>query len=83
MYKVLIEKGVQKQLEKISEPDYSKVKAAILGLSINPRPVGSKKLKGRDGYRIRQGDYRIIYDVQDDVLVVQVLAAGHRKDIYD
>jgi mRNA interferase RelE/StbE len=83
MYKVLIEKGVQKQLEKIPEPDYSKVKAAILGLSINPRPVGSKKLKGRDGYRIRQGDYRIIYDVQDDVLVVQVLAAGHRKDIYD
>lgn len=83
MYKVLIEKGVQKQLEKIPEPDYSKVKAAILGLSANPRPVGSKKLKGRDGYRIRQGDYRIIYDIQDDVLVVQVLAAGHRKDIYD
>ena len=60
MYKVLIEKGVQKQLEKIPEPDYSKVKAAILGLSTNPRPTGSKNLKGRDGYRIRQGDCRII-----------------------
>lgn len=83
MYKVLIEKNAQKQLEKIPEPDYSRVKAAILDLAGNPRPRGCKKLKGREGYRIRQGNYRIIYEIHDDILSVLVLAAGHRKDIYD
>ena len=83
MYEVLIEKNAQRQLEKIPEPDYSRVKKAILDLADNPRPHGCKKLKGRDGYRIRQGDYRIIYEIHDNVLTVLVLAAGHRKDIYD
>jgi mRNA interferase RelE/StbE len=52
-------------------------------LANDPRPPGCKKLKGRDGYRIRVGDYRIIYQIIDDVLVVNVVALGHRKDIYD
>ena len=83
MYQVLIEKKVQKQLEKIAEPDYSKIKKAILGLAKNPRPVNCKKLKGRSGYRIRISDYHVIYDVFDEYLVVQILATGHRKDIYE
>ena len=83
MYKVLIEKNAQRQLEKIPEPDYTRVKEAILDLANNPRPHGCKKLKGREGYRIRQGNYRIIYEIYDNVLTVLVLAAGHRKDIYD
>ncbi|MFN3640982.1 MAG: type II toxin-antitoxin system RelE family toxin [Flavobacterium sp.] len=45
-------------------------------------PQGAKKLKGRDGYRVRVADYRIIYDIFDDVLTVDVIALGHRKDIY-
>jgi mRNA interferase RelE/StbE len=57
MYQLLIEKQVQKQLEKISEPDYSRVKKAITDLAHNPRPLGFKKLKGRIGYRIKQGNY--------------------------
>jgi len=52
-------------------------------LADNPRPQGCKKLKGRDGYRIRVGNYRIIYDIFDIELVVDFIALGHRKDIYD
>ena len=63
MYKLRIEKAVQKALEKINEPYYSKIKTAILKLAKNPRPVGYKKLKGRDGCRIRVAEYRIIYEI--------------------
>jgi len=82
MYKVKIEKTVEKALLKINEPYFSKIKIAILSLSTNPRPNGYKKLKGRDGYRIRVADYRIIYDVFDDILLIEVIELGHRKDIY-
>lgn len=60
MYQVVIEKQVQKQLAKISAPYYQLVVDALKALSANPRPHGYKKLKGRQGYRIRVGDYRII-----------------------
>lgn len=83
MYLVKIEKSVIKKLEKIDDPQYSKIKKAILNLSINPRPQGSLKLKGRDGYRIRVGDYRIIYEIYDKILCVEVIELGHRKDIYN
>lgn len=82
-YKVIIQKRVLKELEKINEPDYSKIKDAIIGLAENPRPHGYKKLKGRDGYRIRVGDYRIIYEVFDHILSIDVLNLGHRRDIYE
>ncbi len=83
MYQVVIEKQAQKQLAKISPPDYNKIVAAIKGLASDPRPFGYKKLKGRPGYRIRVGDYRIIYQVKDNVLTVFVLVIGHRRDVYD
>jgi len=83
MYKVRIEKSVIKALEKISEPYYSKIKTAILHLAQNPRPNGYKKLKGRNGYRIRIADYRVIYEIFDDLILVDVLELGHRKDIYE
>jgi mRNA interferase RelE/StbE len=83
MYKLRIEKTVLKSLEKINEPHYSKIKAAILNLANNPQPAGYKKLKGRDGFRIRVADYRIIYDIFGDILQVDVIDLGHRKDIYE
>jgi mRNA interferase RelE/StbE len=83
MYKLRIERTVQKTLEKINEPYYSKIKTAILNLAKNPRPAGYKKLKGRDGFRIRVADYRIIYDIFDDILTVDVIDLGHRKEIYE
>lgn len=82
-YNVTIKKRAIKALEKINEPHYSHIKEAIYGLAINPRPSGYKKLKGRDGYRIRVADYRIIYEIFDDVLLVDVIDLGHRKEIYE
>jgi mRNA interferase RelE/StbE len=83
MYKVRVERKAQKKLAKIPEPYYSNIKIAILDLGNDPRPKGYKKLKGRDGFRIRVADYRIIYEIQDSVLLVDVIDLGHRKDIYE
>lgn len=83
MYQLKIEKAVINTLEKINEPFYSKIKTAILKLSNNPRPNGYKKLRGRNGYRIRVGNYRIIYEIFDDFLIIEVIDLGHRKDIYE
>ena len=65
-YNVTLKKRAIKALEKINEPYYSNIKEAIYSLADNPRPEGYKKLKGRDGYRIRMADYRIIYDIFDN-----------------
>jgi mRNA interferase RelE/StbE len=83
MYQVVIEKQAQKQLAKIPPPDYNKVVAALKDLATDPRPHGYKKLKGRPAYRVRVGDYRIIYQVKDNILTVFVLIIGNRKDVYD
>ncbi len=82
-YHITLNRRVIKALEKINEPYYSSIKEAIYSLADNPRPLGYKKLKGRDGYRIRVANYRIIYDISDDVLRVDVITLGHRKDIYE
>lgn len=82
VYQVTLRKQAVKALEKVNEPYYTAIKQAIYNLAHNPRPNGYKKLKGRDGYRIRVADYRIIYDIFDDVLLIDVIGLGHRKDIY-
>lgn len=82
-YTVTLKKRAIQALEKINEPYYSGIKKAIYNLAENPRPQGYKKLKGRDGYRIRVANYRIIYDIFDDALLVDVIELGHRKDIYE
>ncbi len=81
-YRVAINKCAVKALEKINEPNYSKIKTAILNLGNNPRPSGFKKLRGRDAYRIRVADYRIIYEILDEILLIDVIELGHRKNIY-
>jgi mRNA interferase RelE/StbE len=82
-FQVALKKQVLKSLRDINEPYYSNIKIAIYNLADNPRPSGYKKLKGRHGYRIRVNDYRIIYDIFDDILVVEVISLGHRKDVYE
>ncbi len=82
-YELKIKKRVFRILEEIDEPFYSKIKTAIYDLADNPRPFGYLKLKGKKGYRIRVADYRIIYDIYDSVLIVEVVEIGDRKDIYD
>lgn len=83
MYEVIIEKSVVKQLQKLPVPEYNKIKKALAALAHNPRPHGYLKLKGRDGYRIRVGNYRIIYEIIDDKLIVIVITIAHRKDVYE
>jgi len=78
-YTVTLTKRSQKQLDKLTD----QAAEPIGQLAGNPRPPGHKKLKGRDGYRIRVGDYRVIYEIFDDVMLVDVINLGHRKDIYD
>ena len=83
MYKVRIEKEVKKKLHQISEPYFSKIQNAILKLADNPRPKGYKKLLDRKAYRVRVGVYRIIYEIHDDILLVDIIRIGHRKEIYN
>jgi len=82
-YQVTIRKRVIKTLQHINEPYYSKLKEAIYSLADNPRPQGYIKLKGRDAFRIRVGDYRIIYEIFDKTLLVNVIELGYRKEIYE
>ena len=82
-YNLFIEKAVFKQLKNIPGKDYYKIMTAISNLINDPRPFGCKKLRGRPGYRIREGDYRIIYEIRDKILTVTVIEVGNRKDIYE
>lgn len=82
-YTIVLSKKSQKQLDKLTGHVAENILNAIADLEKNPRPSGCKKLKGRNGYRIRVGNYRIIYDIFDFELIVDVIALGHRKDIYD
>ncbi|MEL6440141.1 MAG: type II toxin-antitoxin system RelE/ParE family toxin [Cyanobacteria bacterium J06621_8] len=81
-YEVAITKRAEKKLSKISPQYNQKIRQAINNLSLNPRPVGCISLKGREGYRIRVGVYRIIYTVSDQKLTILVIDVGHRQDVY-
>jgi len=82
-YIAALSKKAQKQLDKLSDNVAEPIVAAIAGLEENPRPIGYKKLTGRDGYRIRAGNYRIIYDIFEYELIIDIITVGHRKDIYE
>ncbi len=81
-FTAVLSKKAQKQLDKLSDNIAEPILKAIALLEETPRPIGCKKLKGRNGYRIRVGNYRIIYEVFDSELIVDVIAVGDRKDIY-
>ena len=82
MYSVTLSPLAARQLDKLNERQIKPILQAIYGLQENPRPSGVKKLKGRPGYRIRAGNYRIIYSIFDFELRIEVLAIGDRKDVY-
>ena len=81
-YTVQLTKNVEKDLDRLPDRIVYPILERIADLAKNPRPKGCKKLRGRNGYRIRQGNYRIIYEIFDSELVVVIIAVGHRKDIY-
>jgi mRNA interferase RelE/StbE len=81
-YQLRIERRAQKALAKISQPHQDRIVEAIRALADDPRPPGAKKLSGRNGWRLRVGVYRVIYEIQDNELVVLVVSIGHRREIY-
>ncbi len=84
VYEVLLSKTARKQLALLPAFIHNKIIEDISSLAAAPRSAGCKKLKGyKNSYRIRAGDYRIIYEVEDKVLRILVIAVGHRKDIYE
>lgn len=83
MYQVIIEKSAQKKLYKLPAAIRDRIIIKVKALATDPRPPGCKKLMGREGYRIRIGDYRVIYLIEDGKLTVLVIDVGDRKDIYE
>ena len=81
-YTVIITKQVQKQLSQLPNHIAEIMEAKMLELEDNPKPNGSIKLSGREAYRIRQGNYRFIYEIQNTILIIRIIKIAHRKDIY-
>jgi mRNA interferase RelE/StbE len=81
-YKVYFRESVEKDLHTIPKKDLKRILRRIGMLRDNPRPPGCEKLTGQERYRVRQGQYRIAYSIQDDELTVWIVKVGHRKDVY-
>jgi len=81
-YKVFIKPSAKKELESLPQNDLKKIVEKIKNLAIDPRNYGAEKLSVEDKYRIRQGNYRIVYSIEDDKLIVIVVKIGHRRDVY-
>lgn len=82
-YSVRIFRRAQKELAALPQFVYPRVRDAIRGLADIPRPPGCKKLTGRNGWRIRVGDYRVIYEIDDGAQIITIMHVGHRRDVYD
>ena len=81
-YRLFIKPSAAKEIEAIPKKKRIRIIHRIQGLSDNPRPPGCEKLSGQDKYRVRQGQYRIIYSVSDEELIVCVVRVGHRREVY-
>lgn len=83
VFKVFFRASVEKDLQGIPGKDLRRIFHRIEALAENPRPPGCEKLTGQERYRIRQGNYRVLYSIQDRELTVWVVKIGHRKGIYN
>jgi mRNA interferase RelE/StbE len=81
-YGIELRPAAVRALRTVHPRDRARIQGAIRLLAEDPRPPGARKLQGRDGYRVRVGDYRILYTVHDEVLLVVVVTLGHRGDVY-
>lgn len=81
-YRIDVKKSAAKELEDIPRRDLRKIIARIRSLARDPRPHGSQKLSGQHQYRIRQGDYRIVYSIDDEDSLIDIVKIGHRREIY-
>ena len=81
-YRITFKKSVAKDLRVIPKNDIKKILSKIDTLAVNPRGEGCIKLSGQENYRVRQGLYRIVYEIKEDVLVVNVVKVAHRSQVY-
>ena len=81
-YKITFKKSVSKDLKSVPKSDVKIILLKVDSLAVNPRREGAVKLSGQELYRVRQGFYRIIYEIRDSELVIQVIKIGHRSDVY-
>jgi len=81
-YEIRIARAAEKEMDKLPTAIHSRISRRILSLEDNCRPRGVKKLSGRNEYRLRVGDYRVLYTVDDKACVVTVFAVGHRGEVY-
>ncbi|MFN0071917.1 MAG: type II toxin-antitoxin system RelE family toxin [Chloroflexota bacterium] len=81
-YDLRFKPSVTKDLRAVPRADVQRILARIQSLQDNPHPPGSEKLSGQERYRLRQGNYRILYTVTDVELIVEVVKIGHRRDVY-
>jgi len=82
LYTIVILRRAQKELAELPLEVYARVRDAIRKLGENPRPPGYIKLSGREGFRIRVGDYRVIYEIDGAQYILNVMHVGHRRDVY-
>ena len=82
-YRIELRPAAVRALRKLDPAVRGRLQGAIALLALDPRPPAARALQGRPGLRVRVGDYRIIYAVHDDVLLVVVVTLGHRRDVYD
>ena len=81
-YRLFLLPRAQKELARLPTDAYERIRAAIRALAEEPRPPGCRKLSGREGWRIRIGDYRVLYEIEDTPKTVTVVQVGHRRDVY-
>jgi len=81
-YSLFIKRSAENELKALPKPDLSRIVQKIQSLAANPRPSGYQKMSGHSQYRIRQGDYRVLYTVNDTDRVVEIIKIGHRREVY-
>ncbi len=81
-YSIEFKKSATKELNSLPNKEIKKILNSINHLIENPRPINSKKLSASERYRIRVGDYRILYEIKDQILIVYIIKIAHRKDVY-
>ena len=81
-YSLLINTSAERELRALPKEDRRRVVGRARGLALDPRPPGSEKLSGQERFRIRQGDYRIVYAIDDETRTVEIVKIGHRREVY-
>ena len=81
-YSLLLKKSAERELRKTPKADLLRITQRIKELAAIPRPSGNEKLAGQNSYRIRQGDYRVVYTVDDNQKLIEIIKIGHRREVY-